>query len=170
MAKNLFINGFLSFLCMLLLFSCATKGNKSKEYYFHGEQEWGKMANDFRYPIELEKRIEEFLGTPYILGGNDEDGIDCSGFVKQVYAIYGIDLPRSSTLQSKLGIEVPKHALLPGDLVFFGGTENDSVSHVGIYMGKNKFANATSSQGVKYSYLNEPFFFSRYLFAKRLKF
>jgi len=127
------------------------------------------MASDFRYPVELEEHIEKFLGIPYLLGGNDENGIDCSGFVKKVYEIYEMDLPRTSILQSKLGIEVPKHALLPGDLVFFGETENDSVSHVGIYMGKNRFANSTSSQGVKYSYLDEPFFSSRYLFAKRLK-
>jgi cell wall-associated NlpC family hydrolase len=94
--------------------------------------------------------------------------MDCSAFVKQAYAIYGIDLPRTSILQSKLGIKVPRYALLPGDLVFFGETEHDSVTHVGIYMGNNKFANATTSQGVKYSDLDEPFFFSKYLFAKRL--
>jgi cell wall-associated NlpC family hydrolase len=140
------------------------------EYYFQGKNEWGNMANDFRYPIELEKRIEEFLGTPYLLGGDNKEGIDCSALVMQVYAIYGVDLPRTTILQSELGIKIPKHALLPGDLVFFGETENDSVTHVGIYMGKNKIANATSSQGVKYSDLHESFFFSKYLFAKRLKF
>ena len=163
----------LLFFC-IMLFSCATKvtvtpENKDEIHYFQGKNEWKNMANGFRYPIELETRIKEFLGVPYLLGGNDMEGIDCSAFVKQVYAIYGIDLPRTSILQSKLGITIPKHALLPGDLVFFSEAENDSVTHVGIYMGKNKFANATSSQGVKYSDLNEPFFFSRYSFAKRLK-
>ena len=126
------------------------------------------MANDFRYPEELEKRIEEFLGVPYLWGGNTKEGMDCSAFVKQVYIIYDIDLPRTSILQSKLGIKVPKHALLPGDLVFFGDAGRDSVTHVGIYMGGNKFANATTSHGVKYSDLDEPYFFSKYLFAKRL--
>ena len=156
----------------LLLFSCAAKTRKegSEEYYFSGKNEWGNMAKDFRYPVELEKRIEEFLGIPYVWGGYNSDGLDCSAFVKQVYEIYGFDLPRTSVLQSKLGIEIPREALLPGDLVFFGEMDNDLVTHVGIYMGGNKFANATNSEGVKYSSLDEPYFFSKYLFAKRLNF
>jgi len=128
------------------------------------------MASDFRYPSELEMRIESFLGAPYLWGGNDRNGIDCSGLVKQVYDVYGIELPRTSAMQSEYGIKVPKHALLPGDLVFFGETKNDSVTHVGIYMGNNKFASATASQKVKYSDLNDALWLSTYLFAKRLKF
>jgi cell wall-associated NlpC family hydrolase len=163
---------FAQLLFCLLLFSCAAKTRKKSgdEYYFSGKNEWGNMARDFRHPAELEKRIEQFLGTPYVWGGNGSDGIDCSAFVKQVYEIYGFDLPRTSILQSKLGIKIPRDALLPGDLVFFGETDRDSVTHVGIYMGGNKFANATNSEGVKYSSLNESFFFSKYLFAKRLNF
>jgi len=163
---------FASSLFCLLLLSCAAKTRKesSEEYYFSGKNEWGNMAKDFRYPTELEKRIEGFLGIPYVWGGNDSDGLDCSAFVKQVYEIYGFDLPRTSVLQSKLGINIPRSALLPGDLVFFGDADNDLVTHVGIYMGGNKFANATNSEGVKYSSLNESFFFSKYLFAKRLNF
>ena len=156
----------------MLLLSCATKTGKkqNEEYYFSGKNEWENMAKDFRYPAELEKRIAEFLGIPYLWGGSGRDGMDCSAFVKQVYEIYEFDLPRTSILQSKLGITIPRNALLPGDLVFFGETDKDSVTHVGIYMGNNKFANATSSEGVKYSDLDESFFFSKYLFAKRLKF
>jgi len=163
---------FASLLFCLLLFSCTAKTRKKSddEYYFSGKNEWGNMAKDFRYPAELEKRIEEFLGIPYVWGGNNSDGLDCSAFVKQVYEIYGFDLPRTSVLQSKLGIEIPREALLPGDLVFFGEMDNNLVTHVGIYMGGNKFANATNSEGVKYSSLNEPYFFSKYLFAKRLNF
>jgi cell wall-associated NlpC family hydrolase len=154
-----------------MLFSCAAASkHNSKTHYFQGKNEWGKMASDFRYPIELEKRIEEFLGTPYLFGGDSKDGIDCSAFVQQMYSVYGVVLPRTSILQSKLGITVPKHTLLPSDLVFFGETENDSVTHVGIYMGKNKIAHASSSRGVNYSDLSETFYSSKYLFAKRLKF
>jgi len=156
--------------CLLLL-SCAAKGKqKDAQYYFSGKNEWKSMANSFRYPVELESRIEEFLGVPYLWGGNTKEGMDCSAFVSHVYTIYGVDLPRTSILQSELGIEIPKHALLPGDLVFFGDTDRDSVTHVGIYMGNNKFANATTSQGIKYSDLDEPFFLSKYLFARRIGF
>ncbi len=159
----------LLFFCLLLLSCAAAPKHKNNKHYFQGKNEWAKIANDFRYPAELKERIEEFLGVPYLWGGNDKDGIDCSAFVKQVYEVYEIDLPRTSILQSKLGMNIPRHALLPGDLVFFGETESDSVTHVGIYMGNNKFANSTSSEGVKYSSLDEPFFFLKYLFAKRLK-
>ncbi|MCL2282471.1 MAG: C40 family peptidase [Fibromonadales bacterium] len=156
----------------MLLLSCATAPvdrHKDNVYYFEGKNEWANMASDFRYPIELEKRIEEFLGIPYLWGGNDRDGMDCSAFAKQAYELYGVDLPRTSILQSKHGMRIPRHALLPGDLVFFGDTEKDSVTHVGIYMGKNKFANATTSHGIKYSGLDEPAWLAKYLYAKRLK-
>jgi len=163
---------FASLLFCLLLFSCAAKTRKhsGEEYYFSGKNEWGNISRGFKYPVELEQRIDDFLGIPYVWGGNDSEGMDCSAFVKQVYEIYGLDLPRTSVLQSKLGIKIPREALLPGDLVFFGEADKDSVTHVGIYMGGNKFANATNSEGVKYSSLNEPFFSSKYLFAKRLSF
>jgi len=155
--------------CLMFLHSCAVKGKQgSSGYYFSGKNEWGNLATDFRYPDELEARIEEFLGVPYLWGGNTMEGMDCSAFVKHVYIIYGMDLPRTSILQSKLGIKIPKSALLPGDLVFFGDVERDSVTHVGIYMGNNKFANATTSHGVKYSDLDEPSWFAKYLFARRL--
>jgi len=173
MAVRVKLDGFSIIGCIfcLLLLSCAAKSKHGNvEFYYSGKNEWGNLANGFRYPKELESRIEEFLGVPYLWGGNTKEGMDCSAFVKNAYIIYGIDLPRTSILQSKLGIEIPKQALLPGDLVFFGDVDKDSVTHVGIYMGSNKFANATTSQGIKYSDLDEPFFFSTYLFAKRLGF
>jgi len=157
----------LSFFCILLL-SCAVAEQKNSVYYFHGKNEWSAMASGFRYPKELEEHIEKFLGVPYLWGGNTKEGMDCSAFVKQMYIIYGIDLPRTSILQSKSGIRIPRQALLPGDLVFFGEADRDSVTHVGIYMGNNKFANSTRSYGVKYSYIDEPYFFSKFLFAKRV--
>jgi cell wall-associated NlpC family hydrolase len=170
MAKPFTIITYLPLFCFLLLSCAALPKHKGKtEQHYHGKNEWSGIASDFRHPAELEKRIEEFLGSPYLLGGESKDGLDCSALAKLAYEVYEIDLPRSAILQSKLGIEIPKHALLPGDLVFFGETQSDSVTHVGIDMGNNKFANATSSQGVKYSDLHEPFFFSKYLFAKRLK-
>jgi hypothetical protein len=164
--KNLLFSLF----CVLLFSCAATVKQESATYRFSGKNEWKSMASDFRYPTELEERIGEFLGVPYLLGGDSKEGMDCSAFVRQVYAIYGLELPRTSILQSKLGIEIPRRALLPGDLVFFGEPERDSVTHVGIYMGDNKFANATVSQGVKYSDLDEAYFAARFLFGRRIGF
>jgi cell wall-associated NlpC family hydrolase len=153
----------------ILLFSCAAAPkNKPEAYYFQGKNEWGNMASGFRYPAELEKRIEEYLGVPYLWGGDGKNGIDCSAFVKAMYEVYGIELPRTSILQSEQGIAIPPEALLPGDLVFFGEAGKDSITHVGIYMGNSKFASSTSSQGVKYSDLSDNPWASAYLFAKRL--
>ncbi|MDR2580802.1 MAG: C40 family peptidase [Fibromonadaceae bacterium] len=153
-----------------MLLSCAAKPAKSNQAtHFSGKNEWASMANTFRYPVELEKHIEGFLGIPYLWGGNTRDGLDCSAFVQQIFAIYGINLPRTSILQSRIGMRIPKHALLPGDLVFFGVVEKDSVTHVGIYMGNNKFANATTSHGIKYSGLDEPSWLAKYLWATRLR-
>jgi len=158
----------LLFFCLSLLF-CAVVKPKTAEEHFQGKNEWQYMASDFRYPKELEEHIEQFLGIPYLWGGDTREGMDCSAFVRQAYIIYDIDLPRTSVLQSHLGVKVPRQALLPGDLVFFGEADKDSVTHVGIYMGNNKFANSTSSYGVKYSDMDEPYYFSKFLFARRIR-
>jgi len=86
-----------------------------------------------------------FLDTRYTLGGNSvEQGFDCSGFTRHVYAqVFGLPLPRRSEDQAQArtlrGVE--RDALAPGDLVFFN-TLKRSFSHVGIYLGNGKFIHA----------------------------
>ena len=79
----------------------------------------------------------KFIGIPYVYGGSTPSGFDCSGFVKYVYANFGINLPRVSYSQMNVGTPVTRDQLLPGDLVFFR-----SGGHVGIYMGNNKYIHA----------------------------
>ncbi len=78
----------------------------------------------------------QYLGVPYKWGGTDPDtGLDCSGFVQQAYEDFGIDLPRVSRDQAKVGTEVPSiDQAKPGDLVAFGSP----VDHIGIYVGDNR--------------------------------
>lgn len=118
---------------------------------------------------KLFKCVENWFGTKYILGGNTKDGIDCSGFVAQVYKeVFNINLPRSVNDQRKIG-EIVSNNLQPGDLLFF--KINDTVSHVGIYVFNNKFIHAASSGpsvGVTKSSLNEKYYKLRYVFAKRI--
>jgi cell wall-associated NlpC family hydrolase len=84
--------------------------------------------------VEYAKR---FVGTPYVYGGSSPHGFDCSGFVRFVYAHFGVTLPHSSYAQFGDGRGVRRGSLRPGDLVFF-----DSVGHVGIYVGNGRFIHA----------------------------
>ena len=81
---------------------------------------------------------KEFIGIPYVYGGNSpSQGFDCSGFVKYVFANFGVSLPRVSYSQMNVGTPVTRDELIPGDLVVFRGG-----GHVGIYVGNNKYIHA----------------------------
>ena len=86
-------------------------------------------------------------GTPYRSGGTDPRGFDCSGFVRYVYGLYGITLPRLVHEQYGAGEKIRLEDLEPGDLVFFV-TEGRHVSHVGIAIGGDRFVHAPNSRGV----------------------
>ncbi|MFK7602377.1 NlpC/P60 family protein [Deinococcus sp. SM5_A1] len=87
------------------------------------------------------------LGTPYQYGGNTRAGLDCSGFVLQVFTPLGVRLPRVSADQAQVGQPVAADQLLPGDLVFFDTAGGGRISHVGIYLGGDTFVSANSYQG-----------------------
>lgn len=81
---------------------------------------------------------EKFLGTPYVWGGASPTGFDCSGLVQYVYRQLGVNLPRTSEEQARVGTPVVSLAqATPGDLVFFAGSDGTRTSpgHVGIYLG-----------------------------------
>lgn len=113
-------------------------------------------------------RIIELINTPYLWGGTTTNGIDCSAFCQRVlkYAL-NIDIPRTSAVQSTVGDDVAREDLQFGDLVFFN-TRGRGVSHVGIYLGESVFAHSSSSGGVKTSSLNEDYYNSRYISARRV--
>lgn len=86
-----------------------------------------------------------WLGVPYLWGGESHAGIDCSALVQRVYFSQGIQLPRTSYEQFRMGVGVAAVNLQPGDLVFFS-TAGSGASHVGIYLGNGEFLSATRRQ------------------------
>jgi cell wall-associated NlpC family hydrolase len=110
------------------------------------------------------------LAVPYRFGGTTLWGLDCSGFVQKTFAYLGLDLPRSAREQFREGAKVAKADLSPGDLVFFR-TYAKYPSHVGIYLGDNRFVHASSrDRKVTIESLDTPYYVKRYLGAKRLLF
>lgn len=110
----------------------------------------------------------EFLGHPYRFG-SEGGSFDCSGFVRTVFAKIGIELPHSAREQFSLGERVSRDELEPGDLVFFH-TSRRSASHVGIYVGDDKFVHAATRGGqVQVDSLDESYYARRYLGARRLE-
>lgn len=115
----------------------------------------------------LRKTAESYLGVPYRFGGQSRSGMDCSGFIRQVFAeAYGLDLPHNSASIYRRGEPVGRDGLREGDLVFFKSF--GFVDHAGIYMGKGYFIHSATSVGVAYSALAAPYFGEHYAGARRI--
>jgi lipoprotein Spr len=112
--------------------------------------------------IPLLQKIDEWWGTPYALGGSSKRGVDCSYFTLDVMnAIYNTNLKRTAAEQYTQSEKIDWSDLKEGDLIFFKTDGSRSISHVGIYMTNNKFAHASTSQGVTISDLSEPYWQKR---------
>jgi cell wall-associated NlpC family hydrolase len=135
------------------------------------DDEKRKLLGEWNSPEEpqlLVKVALAFLDAPYRLGGSSVRGIDCSGFVKKIYSLFGINLPRTASEQSHTGVEVAKSSLTEGDLLFFHS--KNRIGHVGIYIGGNKFVHAASSnKGVRVDSLDSAYYKSHFKRAVRLK-
>jgi len=108
------------------------------------------------------------LGSPYRYGGRTPAGFDCSGFVGYVYGeTLGVSLPRRSEDIMRVGTELARDALAPGDLMFFN-TLGRRYSHVGIYIGDGRFVHAPARGGrVRVERLADPYWSARYNGARR---
>ena len=115
-------------------------------------------------------RAHSLIGTRYRAGGmSPETGFDCSGFAGFLYRdILGFQLPRSAHQIWKFGKSVERDDLRPGDLVFYN-TMKRPYSHVGIYLGDNRFIHSPTSGGrVNIVYMDQRYWATRWNGAKRI--
>ena len=131
-------------------------------------------ANNFETGTPKEKMLMEiikYLNVPYQYGGNSKSGIDCSAFTQNVYkSTLSVNLFRSAREQYKQGeIISDVDDLQFGDLVFFDTRSGVSPGHVGIYIGDELFAHASSKKGVTISSLNHTYYKDRFMGSRRIK-
>lgn len=143
---------------VLLLSACSsTKSN------VHSPDSYAPAGSVTSYARSL-------IGVPYKYGGNSPDtGFDCSGFVGHVFKrSLGVSLPRSAQQISRQGQSIKLAQLREGDLVFYD-TNKQSYSHVGIYLGDERFIHAPSSGGrVRIEDMGLPYWRKHYNGARRV--
>jgi len=117
---------------------------------------------------QLVKTAENFVGMPYHWGGSSaKEGFDCSGLTRAIYRLNGLELERTSGSQYQIGKPVIKEGLQAGDLVFFTTRKDKKVSHVGIYIGQDKFIHATTTgKNVRTDLLSQTYYAKRYVGAR----
>jgi cell wall-associated NlpC family hydrolase len=104
-----------------------------------------------------------YLGAPYVWAGSSPSGFDCSGLVMYAFGQVGVAMPHNAAQQFRLGTPVARDHLVPGDVVFF-----NQLRHNGIYLGGGRFVHSTKPGGVKIARLDDGWFRTRWVGARRL--
>lgn len=160
-------------LVLPLLLSAQTKKQKKKkakaqkaamvQYYADYSLKPDSAASPYLY-----YQVYDWVGTRYKYSGSTKKGIDCSGFVSEMYkCVYCIELAGGSAdiWQKVKPLEKPE--LKEGDILFFK-IKKERISHVGIYLGNNKFAHASVKKGVMINDLDETYYKNSFYKGGRL--
>jgi cell wall-associated NlpC family hydrolase len=108
------------------------------------------------------------VGTPYRYGGNSPSGFDCSGLVQYSYAMAGVNVPRTTGALWQTTTPVSRSEIQAGDVLFF--RVDGKMSHVGLYLGSQKFVHAPSSgRAVSIATLTSPYYAKAFVGAGRLE-
>ncbi len=156
-----------------------TESTTVKKSVLLSESERNKIASIVEVPSkkiindELYSLISKWLNVPYLYGGEDRNGIDCSAITQKIFNdVYNIELPRTSDemfWSDNVNRFKKKRFLKEGDLVFFRIDKEKTISHVGIYLQNNKFFSSNVSAGVQIADLNSPYWAERYVASGRIK-
>lgn len=146
------------------------------KYHFNTDYPyWNDTTTKKPYhPDSLLKLAAKQIGTPYLDNGKEPGGFDCSGFTFYVFKHFDIILPYYSFQQAELGRKVLTTEAKKGDLVLFKGHDltADHAGHIGIVAevvkNKIKFIHASSSKGIRYDFIDSPYFKERFLMIKRI--
>lgn len=112
------------------------------------------------------------LGVAYRYGGTSvRTGFDCSGFMQHIFSTtMGISLPRTAAEQARMGESVNRSELQPGDMVFFRTMGRGRISHVGLYIGNDRFIHAPrTGKNIEITSLGHKYWGAKYAFARRVK-
>ncbi|MGD9211224.1 MAG: NlpC/P60 family protein [Desulfobacteraceae bacterium] len=159
---NFKLKQYIVLLLSMLMFRCvsASPGHIEPDFDFSNK------SNLLKLEQRLRLEVRQWKGTPHKWGGTDKRGVDCSGFVQRLYQdVFSYRIPRSTRLQSIHGKYLKKSQLLPGDAVFF--KISGEGRHVGIYLGQNEFAHASSSKGVTVASLTKSYWQKHYWMSRR---
>lgn len=154
----------------LLLTACSSSGESERlenteSYKSHRVA----LSDPIMVITNLSEQQRNWRGTRYRLGGTSRKGVDCSGFMQVTFReLFGIQLPRMTVDQAKMGVRVPRNAIQTGDLVFFNTGRGPNGKHVGVYVKEGQFLHASTKGGVIYSSLSAPYWSRTFWQARRL--
>lgn len=131
------------------------------------KKQWTISANGEAIHDAVLEHHDEWRGAPYRLGGSSRSGIDCSAYMQRLFSDqFAVRLPRTTLEQMRMGETVSRNTLEAGDLLFFQPSSKGR--HVGVYLSEGFFVHAGTSTGVTISDLNNNYWRSSYVTAKRV--